>query len=194
MLNPHGRARHYRPLTIEEAPAHHCDELGFHPDCQQRNNTDEIERVPEPGSRHRRLARGSKNDCKGNSNNPRDIYQPANIDYEILVVVHVLHNRGKIDEKCAKDGIELLNQDFGKYGQGRGSIKTGIRFKVHKVVFNNSPKWVGWADGGDTATSNLDKYQMQKRFDPGNTHSCSAPPDTPPSRGGRGQAEALPDP
>ena len=44
-----------------------------------------------PGGR-RRLAIGSKADCTGSKTNPLAIYAPDKGEYEILVVVHILHD------------------------------------------------------------------------------------------------------
>ena len=117
-------------------------------------------------------------DCSNQKTTLRDEYLPSRGTYKIKTVVWNLHDgtNGKISAECAQAGIELLNQDFRKYGQGAQGYDTGVEFELVHFGQLDNPCWAvdhhpdgypGWdaADAGVSGCGSVGDYYSTNSWD-----------------------------
>jgi hypothetical protein len=91
------------------------------------------------------IARGVTSDCNASSTNPAAEYDPqGGADYAVPVVFHILQRRngtGNVSDALINSQIDVLNEDFGAFGNGAGGTNTRIQFTLAGVTRSKNNSW-----------------------------------------------------
>ena len=102
------------------------------------------DRLPHP------LSFGTTGDCNASSTNPAAEYSPSGgADYVIPVVFHVLRRTngvGDVSDALLNSQIDVMNEDFGAFGNGAGGTNTRIQFTLAGITRSSNNTW--YNDGG----------------------------------------------
>jgi len=97
------------------------------------------DRIPLP------LALGAPSDCNSSSTNPAAEYDPSGgVDYVIPVVFHILRTNaggGDVSDALINSQMDVLNEDFGAFGNGAAGTNTRIQFTLAGVTRTNNTTW-----------------------------------------------------
>jgi hypothetical protein len=96
------------------------------------------------------LAFGAPSDCNASNTNPAAEYDPqGGADYVIPVVFHILRRTngvGEVSDALIQSQMNVLNEDFGAFGNGAPGTNTRIQFTLAGVTRSNNNNW--YNDGG----------------------------------------------
>jgi len=107
------------------------------------------DRLPHP------LALGTTSDCNASHTNPAAEYDPqGGADYVIPVVFHILRRTngvGEVSDALIQSQIDVLNEDYGAFGNGALGTDVHVQFVLAGVTRSNNNNW--YNDGGSYWTS-----------------------------------------
>jgi hypothetical protein len=91
------------------------------------------------------LALGTTSDCNSSHTNPAPEYHPqSGADYVVPVVFHILRRTdgtGEISDALIHTQIDVLNEDFGAYGNGAPGTDTRIQFTLAGITRSSNNSW-----------------------------------------------------
>ena len=169
----HHHHHHHEHLRFLEEDGGNATTVDRH--CGSPENT---HKPPSARRLPRNVNTPSVADCSNQKTTLRDAYLPSRGTHKIKTVVWNLHDgtNGMISAECAQAGIELLNQDFRKYGQGLQGYDTGIEFELVHFGQHDNACWAhdhhpdgypGWdaADAGVSGCGSVGDYYSTNSWD-----------------------------
>jgi hypothetical protein len=91
------------------------------------------------------LALGSTSDCNSSNTTPAPEYHPGTgLDYLVPVVFHVIRRTdgtGEISDALLQSQIDVLNEDFGAYGNGAPGTNTRVQFTLAGITRTTNNTW-----------------------------------------------------